>query len=97
MAGIRRLPFKAVHGFYLVPQNVEAWQRRLSNRGTLSDEDLAHRYNEAQHSLEIGLAGDDFTVLINEDIRRTVHEIRQAIYDGKIDREREAVGRKLLV
>lgn len=95
LAGVRKLPFKKIHSFYLVPQNIEAWQRRLTNRGTLSEDDLAHRYNEAAHSLEIGMNDHDFTVIINEDVRRAAHEIKLAIYDGVIDEEREALGRSI--
>jgi guanylate kinase len=93
LAVMRELPFKSVQGLYVVPPSYDKWQERLARRGELTQQELQHRYDEAQESLAISLADPAVDFIINEDLRRATLEARALISFGYRDQPRLDEGR----
>lgn len=52
--------------FFIVPPNYGEWIHRLTHRETMSAEELNNRTNTAVRAIELGLANDQYTFVINE-------------------------------
>ena len=63
---MRALPFKSVGSTFVVAPSFDIWIGRTQQRGPLSDEDWAKRYDEAQESIELALEDESLVFIIND-------------------------------
>lgn len=92
---VRELPFNAVHSIYVVAQSFERWQQRLDGRGEMEPDERAARHTEAKTGLELALADDQTTFIINQDAAWARRDIYKLVYDGDLDIARQQEGREL--
>ncbi len=87
---MRQLGFKSVTPLYIVAPSFEEWLRRFETMGHTPDR-RAKRLQEAQQSLELALADESMTFVLNDAVEEATETIRLILsgadYDDKIARK----------
>lgn len=81
---------------FVVPPTFDEWQRRLNERGSMSDKEKHRRLESAVRELEAALAQDYYYFVINDDLQAAVAQI-DAIVDSPTASlaQEQADGRKV--
>jgi guanylate kinase len=86
----KTLGFHRVRQFFIMPQGYIEWMRRV---GMHQSHDLQRRLEEAKKSMQLALADDSYTFILNDDIDFAVREIKEVLNGNEIDQHREGLAR----
>lgn len=69
----------SVRPFFLIPPSYTEWMIRLGSRSFISDGERNRRMRSAHKEIEVALRGNDFQVVVNNDLDETLSEIVSGI------------------
>ena len=78
----------------ILPPSFDEWQRRIKDRGIMTEDEYRRRLQTASRIFESALAKDDFVFVINDKIEDSVKKIHN-IVKGQIDLDEQKQGRHL--
>ena len=64
-----------IRPLFLIPPSYDEWMTRLGSRSFLSDGERQRRMHSAHLEIESALRGNDFTIVVNNDLDQTMSEI----------------------
>lgn len=67
---------------FVLPPDFDTWQARFKGRETISSEELHNRLVTAKRNIEMGLANEKFSFVINDSLSETVSTIDRIARDG---------------
>lgn len=85
------------HFIFVVLPSFEEWMNRLEGRGEISEEEKTRRLQSARLELGAALESDYFKFVVNDEIEKAVHSIRNIAEQGIYSKEDHERGRELAV
>ncbi len=86
----RKLGFRKIIPIYVMPPSYVEWMRRI---GGVRTNDLLMRIKEARRSILIGIEDEEYTFVLNDDIKLATSEIQAILRGEEIDAHRAQLAR----
>lgn len=80
---------------FVLPPSFDEWMRRLKNRSDMSEDEIQNRLKSSIFEFTDALTQDYYHFVINDDIEKTIENIRSIAENGVVDAEDQQRSRQL--
>jgi guanylate kinase len=80
----------------VLPPSFKEWQRRIAERGKMTDEELVRRLQTAERIFTTALGSKELIFVINNDLSKASKQIEEMVDSGQIDTSGQSQARALV-